>query len=540
MRSAPPTPSPFALLPLLAAALLALAPRAVAQRPTFAVLFLRNAAGEPVEGAEAILLPQPAHTFAALPTPTPDLAAAVTATSSPTGTIRLPTEHAGAVLVATANGLGAVVPRLLPKDARVVKLRQMGTVRASDGDGDGDEPFVLWAALRSETGERVVLPPQHGVEIPLPEGTYECWAQRGDVFVWQRLAVRSGGTATVAFAWPGLRLQRRAGAAVHPEDWPQITLLGDTAATCELRGGALLATLVAHTADGSVTLAHPPGPPGAEPQPYPPAAAELPRTTIAIAGADGAPTQATVHSVRRMPGGSWQVLATATAGDDGKATLPQPDDGDTWLLATLPDGAAVATRWSDRHADRPLTPAATAPLVVDVVTDDGLPAIDACLEYVPHDAEVATIVAHTDARGRATFGPVATPGMLRSSDARYANQQQELATLPTQPLRLVATTGHQLTGHARFDDGTPAAGAIVTLRDPRGELRPGERAAVVGKDGSFAFGGLPEDPSFALFGSTLRNQRTWSGLIRAARTSDTIELILRNEDPVLGNPQQPR
>lgn len=522
-----------ALLPLLS---LALSPLLAAQQPSFAMVFVRNAAGDPVGGAEAILQPEPERMFAALPAPVPDLGQAAFATSNQTGAIRLRTAHAGSVLITTADGLGALVPRLSPKDAVRVTLRPMGTIAVT-----GDIAFTLWASTTDAVGAPVALPRLEAERIDLPAGRYACWAQRGEAFVWQSVDVQAEQTTTLSFDGPGLRLQRAAGAMAHPEGQPQITLLGEARERCDLHGGALLASLVTRTADGRLATAHPAGPLGAAPLPWPrPADAVAPGLGVTMLGADGKPRAGVLHGLLRMPGGSWQAFAEIPTDDAGAASLPPAPDGDAWLLAIAPDQAPLVRRWSEVRAGQPLILANGASLLVDVVLPDGLPAIDARLEYVPKDAEVATIVARCDGRGRADFGAVSTPGVVHVRDARFANQQQDLASVPANALRLVAFAGERLAGRARFGDGTPAAGAIVTLRDPQGRLHPAERAVVVQKDGGFAFGGLPADTDFALFASSLRDGRTWSGLIRRARAGDTIELVVRNEDPVLGEPANPQ
>jgi hypothetical protein len=130
---------------------------------------------------------------------------------------------------------------------------------------------------------------------------------------------------------------------------------------------------------------------------------------------------------------------------------------------------------------------------------------------------------------------VLAPGVLRVSDPRFANQELELAVVPQDGATVTVTPGARLRGVARWPDGSPAAGTVVTVRDPSGSLRPAQRSAVADTNGSFTFGGLTEQRPLVLFASARRGGRTWSAKLDRLRAGgDDVELIVRDEDPQLG------
>jgi hypothetical protein len=80
---------------------------------------------------------------------------------------------------------------------------------------------------------------------------------------------------------------------------------------------------------------------------------------------------------------------------------------------------------------------------------------------------------------------------------------------------------------------------LVTLRDPRGFLRPDARCALTGPDGTFTFPGLPEEGNFVLFATMLREGRTWSGRLLSVRAgTDPVAVTLHDEDPRLAPPNE--
>ena len=74
----------------------------------------------------------------------------------------------------------------------------------------------------------------------------------------------------------------------------------------------------------------------------------------------------------------------------------------------------------------------------------------------------------------------------------------------------------------------------ISAENPSGTLRPAERAQTSGDDGSFAFGGLPEQRGLLLFAVAIRDGRTWSGRIERTLAGGEVTLTLQDEDPVLG------
>ncbi|HEU4420224.1 MAG TPA: hypothetical protein VFT55_14910, partial [Planctomycetota bacterium] len=210
---------------------------------------------------------------------------------------------------------------------------------------------------------------------------------------------------------------------------------------------------------------------------------------------------------------------------------PAPPEGDTWLLLVV-DGHAPRAWPQTRPVKLELQRG--VPLSVTARDSRGDPVVDLQVEYVPEGQEPAAVAAHSDGRGRAELGRALAPGSLRISDARFANQDMTLDAIPTEGVRVTVTEGSRVTGTASWPDGTAAASVLVTLRDPRGLLRPDSRTTLTGPDGTFAFRGLNEGGVFVLFATTLRDGRTWSGRLGRVRAdADAVVLQLKDEDPSL-------
>lgn len=536
-------------LPALFAATAAFSPQELpAQEPrasTGIVLLLRDPSGQPVEGAQGLLLLDPARQLPALAGIAPDAlqdpssaaeppAAAVppTARSDARGVLRLSAEgrvRAGAVLITTAAGLGAIVPRALPGDAQRVTLTPLGEVATATGS----EQFELHTALTDLDGHRIVLPTQTGTAVRLPAGSYEAWARSDDGWTWQRLEIASGQRTTLQFAAPAQVLTRAPRTRVRPAGWPTIELLGEGNERCVLLGAALAAPLLGERhGDGGVVIGQVPGPPRRQPIVWPPTDAAPAHATVRLAE----PTaDARLFLLRRRDVGDWLPLAAAAADADGRFLLPAVSGGDDWLLAVAPGRAAFAMPWSGHNP--PTTALALPrglPLHVLCRTQTGELAVDVRLSFEPALGEVAATAARTDSRGRADFGLVAAPGRVLVSDARFANQQIDLRLVPQQGLHIELDAGAIVRGRALLDEQTAAAGALVTLRDPSGRLRPAQRAVLAAEDGTFAFAGLDETDRYVLFVTMLRDGRTWSArLADVATGGDGFELTLRDEDPRL-------
>lgn len=512
-----------------------------AQAPAGAVLLLRDPSGAAIGGAEGRFRLERAAVLVALrglAIPGTQLAAdEVTGTSDERGTMRLPGDDAFAAtgVVTTPRGLGSLVSRLRPREARRLTLRPMGEVTTHGGS----ETFTLWARATLPTGERVTLPKQTGASVRLPEGGYEAWAQNRDGLAWMHLDVRSGQRSLLSFVGPAQLVRTRAGTTMHPAGWPEIDVLAGT------REVSLLATALAAP---FVTLLHGrssgervlPGPLSREALAWPPPDdAETTPIAIELGSEAAGVEQATLIGLRRNAAGGWQVAGVASA-HAGRFLLPPPPPGDTWLLLLARDCAPRAVSWSPAALPQRLVASPGVPLVVHARDEQGLPAVDVAVDYVPDLMEPATVAGHTDGRGEARLGRVLGPGVLRISDARFANQSIDLATIPADGVAITVTPGLELRGVARWADGAPAAGAVVTLRDPTGLLRPPQRAVVSGDGGTFSFAGLRENRAMVLFATAQRDGRTWSGkLDRLRGGGEDVELILRDEDPVLLPPERP-
>lgn len=507
------------------------------------VVLLRDPSGAPVAGATGWLCVEPVHAPAALPDGLPAPRSAhspsrreVVATSDARGVLRFtpPTDGqppgAGAGAVTTAAGLGALLPRLHAGRAARLMLTPLAEVSTSTGS----EPFTLWARATFPDGTAVTLPPLRGNAVRLPAGDYEVWSETADGWSWQRLALAPGRRTVLQFDGQAQRLAIAPDAFVHPAGWPALDL-GAGGTNAVLRGAALAAPLIswlgpaqAWRVDGPRVV---PGPPERLPIDWPPAGtspAERERFTLAA----DAPPDATLFALSRNDRGDFRLLAAAPV-RGGAFELPPRPAGDTWLLLLATDRAPAAWPWSPLPAGAQLASAPGVELVVDLRDATGLPAVDAAVEYVPDGQEAATVAAHADALGRARFGRVTGPGTLAVSDARFANQTIALARVPVEPLTVVVSAGQRCAGHARFAPGGAAATIVVTLRDPRGLLRPAERTVVAADDGAFAFDGLPEDGALVLFATARRDGRTWSARRTVLAGDDAIELQLFDEDPKL-------
>lgn len=520
---------------LTAAAVGLLAGLADAQARGAAVLLLRDPSGAPVADADGMLLLGPARDLPALrgvafpggaavdPTYAPDL---LRARSDARGVLRFAADaapRAGAAVVLAGEGLGTVMPWLRPGEAQRVTLQPLGEVAMPDAS----ESMTLHAAVLAGDGQRRRLPPLQGAALRLPAGSYESWLRTDDGWQWLRLLVEPGRRTAPTFAGAGASWLLPADAQIHPEGWPELRLddLGERRVT--LRGAARQAPLVARDADGRLEVRSAPIDGG---RAWP---LGEPRAARTLRIVDDRPTAAHAFVLRRADSGAWTALAAAAMDAHGQLTLPESGDGEQWLLVLATDRAPFAAPWPTADALR-LALRPGTPLTVQCRSGDGQPAVDVVLEYVPTEAPPATMVVRSNGRGEASFGPQTVPGELRVSDPRYANQTLAVGAVPLAGIDLQLDAGAKLLGLATWSDGAPAAGALVTLRDPTGTLRPAERAVRCADDGSFAFEGLDEGAPYVLFASLPRDGRTWSGKIPAARAGGAPHaVVLRDEDPQL-------
>ncbi|MGC6489397.1 MAG: hypothetical protein ACON4Z_17250, partial [Planctomycetota bacterium] len=207
--------------------------------------------------------------------------------------------------------------------------------------------------------------------------------------------------------------------------------------------------------------------------------------------------------------------------------------GDSWLLVTGAFAPAAAP-WRDQAQLRGLAASAGVPLTVRARSPQQLPVADLVCRYVPEDMPAAAVVARTDATGDARFGPCRGPGELRVEDPRYLNLRVSLEDVPIAGVAVEVDRGASCRGTATFADGVARGTIVVTLRDPRGVLRPPERTQTLTPGAPFTFEGLPEGQEFVLIANSLRAGKSWAArqLVRAG--SEGLEIRLADEDPSLG------
>ncbi|MBL8754726.1 MAG: carboxypeptidase regulatory-like domain-containing protein [Planctomycetes bacterium] len=514
---------------------LACATSAPAQAPAPCLVELRDASGARVADAEGLLACEPPMSLPALAEFTRQERRVLQATSGADGRLRFVAADAtpmlaGSGLVRTHAGSGALLERLRPGRVPRLTLQPLGAV-ALDATADADEPFTVFARALLPGGGLVALPPlaaqpPHGVR--LPAGVYEVWIARRAGWSWQRIEVRSGQVTQLVADGPGQVLQLHADATLFPFRRPDLDLTRN-GRTVQLLASALASTYVTWAGERCLPIGALPGPSRPDVLPWPPVAEPPPRVRLASHGLE---TGTRVYSLQRSAGGDWLPLAAVRVANDA-CELPAPPPGDTWLLAVGPDLPPFAIAWS--HSVQPeLRRPVGVPLAVTARDESGEFVVDLAVEYVPHAMDPAAVRGHTDAIGQARLGLAVGPGILRISDDRFANQDVALDTIPAEPLPLVVRAGVALRGTARWPDGKPAAGVVVTLRDPTGTLRPVARAVLAEADGSFTFTGLPERGGVVLFATTQHLGHTWTARAQV-RLDDAgdCRLELRDEDPRL-------
>lgn len=511
------------------------APATAPQSPPHGlVVLLRDPQGLPVEGATGTLRCPPEHTLVALADLPPSRFAALGTTTTIRGTsdaggmLRFATDapRAGAGLVQTERGLGALIPRLRPGVVPKIVMQPMAELVATEA-----AEFTMWARSITVSGEPVAIafPPSRGVR--LPPGEYEVWARRGDEWSWQRIALASGQKVELTFRGERHRVTSRDGAWIHAANWPEIALV-EPNGTGVFLGTLPIAVSAGVPGHGTVVIDRslPLLASGASLSWPPPN--DAPSLDVALADTIAADPPAELFVVQRTDSGSWRVLGASRIDERRRFHVPTPSGGDVWLLLVAANHAPLAVPFAPSTSPPPLAPVRGVPLSVRATDAHGDPIPDLVIDWLPQNGDAALVRAHTDARGIAEFGRVAAPGTLLASDARYRNAQVELDTVPRDPLPLSLQAGETIDGVARFPDGAPASGAAITLRDPTTRLRPASRAVAVGGDGTFTFGGLPEEREFVLFATMTRDGRTWSGrlgTVRAGRTG--VEIVLHDEDP---------
>lgn len=523
---------------------------AVAQGPEL-IAVLRDPGGAPVASAHGVVRGRPGAHLPALGDLEPFLTPGRTTrgeevlsgTSDQRGVIRFvgaggaARPGAASGVVWTDDGLGALVVDLYAGRPQRIELQPMAELTTAAGG----ESFSVYARVHLPGGRTVLPVAQRGASVRLPAGDYELWAQGKGGWIWERRRLLSGQRTLLQFDGPERRLIAPAGTGyVYPAGRPDVRLIrgGDE---CTLRGTATAAPMLA-VRDGVVfgpavlpfTAAN-------EPLRWPPTAEEaMPRVSVRVPAERD--TRMQLYSLSRSAAGTWRVLGigrqprspSASQRPEPWFVLPQPTDGDIWLLLVTEGQAPQARPWRAGAEQTPFAIERGVDLQVACRDENGNPLVDVAVDYVPDGMEPATTAAHSDAFGIVRLGPVLGPGRLRISDERFANQTVELATIPLEPLPVTIAVGELLHGVARWADGAPAAGVVVTLRDPSGALRPAERAALSGEDGTFAFAGLSETRALVLFATATRDQHTWSARLDRLRAGGgSVDLVLRDEDPQL-------
>lgn len=139
----------------------------------------------------------------------------------------------------------------------------------------------------------------------------------------------------------------------------------------------------------------------------------------------------------------------------------------------------------------------------------------------------------TDRRGHAEFSDLPPGEVTVHVDSPDRLAMRSVLSLPRQDgtLELHPPTGARLEGLVQFDDGKPAAGASVQLRDTKTADAP-MRSATADVHGKFAFSGLPADRHFTLSAEFQSDGRTWSAQQRGVQPEQgEWRLQLRLEDP---------
>lgn len=510
------------------------------------IAVLRDPSGAAVAGAQGWLHTEPAWRLAALPsanlsrfTTAAPRAQDLLATSSARGVLKfaLPSDgsaFAGSGMVTTEAGLGALIPRSHAKRATLITLQPMALVTTATGS----ESFEMLARADLPDGAKLVLPRRSGTAIRLPAGDYEIWASGRDGLIWQRLHLEPGLRNELQFDGAAQRLQLDGHTHVHPAGLPDLSLLsfageafGNEPNQVTLRGAALAAPWVSWS-NGIVTPERVvPGPPQPAARAWPPPSDRIDRPAVYQLAAD-APRDSTLLGLVRNDDRTFRAVAFASS-VDGKLQMPICPNGDSWLLLLAPGCAAQAQPWSTTASGHTFAPQAGQPLRVEARDQGTLPIADLAVSYTPEGQDAATVLAYTDATGHACFGPVHGPGTLHLNDPRYANQEVELQLLPTEPLPLRVAAGETLTATVKFADDAAGDGIVVTLRDPRGLLRPRERSLVTTVATPFQFAGLPSEHDMLLIATATRDGKTWSARRIVNAMDEGVELVLINEDPVL-------
>ena len=514
-----PVDAARSLAPCLFALVAALGPRAAAQEGPEVVGILRTQDLQPARNATIWFAPAPLARLEALGA-WQARPAAVEGSADARGEFRLPCPDAPGLLVAsTASGLAALAAPVHPGDPVRLELVPCADLRAPEG-----EPTTFWLSVRGSDRTEWSTRARANV-LRLAAVEQEVWTLLDGIAQWQRIRPLPGETLQLQAQEPRRRILGDGTHQVVAADWPEVELLGTGGGTITLCGPAAEAPLAQVWPDGSIV------PLGTAPEGTPP---RVRPHRVEVVSAEGTPLRgATVWLTTQRADASHLVAARVQTDERGLATVPVQDQlVDTWLVVEA-EGLAPRAQPLPASATRSqLHMSAPVPRTIRVLRPDGSPAPGVDLRMLDASlASASAVLLRTDAKGMAR-APLAYPeAVVAAVDPRYACEGLAIGPQVLQPeLRL--TTGVRLRGRAVVADDQPAAGAVVTLRDPGARLLPRERSTRADAQGWFEFPGLPEGRQFVVFAQQQRGGRTWSGkLVRALADEGTWTLELRDEDP---------
>lgn len=479
---------------------------------------LRTQDLQPARHAEVTFQPAPLAQLEALG-PWQELPPAVTGRADARGEFRIPCPQApGLLTAATASGLAAMAAPVHPGDPVRLELAPCARVRAPEGD-----PTTFWLSLRGTDGSAWRWQASANVLLLAP-GEYEAWTLGEDVARWQRLRLLPGETLSLGGAREGLGIGGDGTHRIVVAAWPEVELMGPRAGSVVLSGESAAAPLARVWPDGRIASFD------AD------AAPVLRQHRIELRDADGQPVRgAMVWLTVQRPDDTHRVAARVRTDAAGIATLQVEQDlVDTWVVVESAGHAPVARALPATERTARVTVERPLARTIRVLRPDGGPAAGISLRVLDTALSSASAIrTTTDARGVAHVPLGPSHAVVAAVDARYACEGQVLGP-DAREAELRLATGRRLRGRAVVADDLPAAGALVTLRDPGGRLLPRERTVRTDSQGWFEFSGLPGDRQLVLFAQQKRDGRTWSGkLVRALADEGTWTIELRDEDPVL-------
>ncbi len=510
---------PNAAILLPCALLLALLPSAALAQVPAVFGLCRTDDGRPAADAEVLVQGPGLPDLPVLADWSPDPFRSAARTDAGGG-LRVATPGPVSVLVRLPSGLGGVEPWAVPGAPFRLALAPMAELTAGQGE------IGVFAAVEDGVAGRVMLHPLQGQKVRLPAGAYQLWIQNGDRWLWLRTRLRAGEKRILAFGGEARELALGSGRndRVTPVGWPHVTLLSPERPRTLLQTPGPIPLAVTAAAGGIALTTVPEG----ERSWQSTAPAATGSRVLHVRGIDGPGQEVWVL---RPEGDGFQPTARVRPDDAGRVEVPvQPDD---WVLVLAAGCAPRALPAGSLPADGRLLLDRGRPLRLQCLDPAGGPASMVALELVPLDAPLATQRLRTDERGLLTVAQApAGPLRLAAVDPRFANDHREIGG-DVDAVTVTLQAGAGLDGVVREADGSPVAGVAVTLRDPRGALRPVARSVVTDAEGRFAFGGLPEGGAFVLFAQQERDGRTWSGRLSRARPGAPTEVVIRCEDPAL-------